>query len=115
MEGTAEYDHVLPTGCDTGDLNRIFHCLRTRISEEERINGGGRNGAKFFDESQHGFMDHEISLRMKEESGLFANRFDHFWMAVTSIRYANPTGEVEKFAPILRVDVRSLGSFSYEV
>jgi len=51
--------------------------------------------------------DDDIDLCVEEETGLCADRFNHFGMAVTGIGHANTAGEVEQFAPILRVNVRA--------
>jgi len=60
-------------------------------------------------------MDYKIRLGVDEIPSLFTNRFHHLWMAVTSIRHADATGEVKKFAPVISIDVRSFGALRNEV
>src|SRR5215208_4232572 len=60
-------------------------------------------------------MDHKVRLGVDKIASLFANRFDHFGMTMSSIRHADSAGEIQQLAAIIRVDVGTLGAIRNEV
>ena len=47
--------------------------------------------------------------------GLFADGFDYFGVAMTGVGHADTAGEVEQFASIIGVDVRTFCTFSDKI
>jgi hypothetical protein len=60
-------------------------------------------------------MDHKIRLGVDKIPCLFTNRLNNLRMAMTCVGHANSTREVEQFASILSVDVRTFGALRHEV
>ena len=71
--------------------------------------------SQFFDQLQHRFMDDDVSLRMKKKSSLFANRLDHFRMAMAGIGHADAASEVKQLASIFGVNIRAFSTLGNKI
>jgi hypothetical protein len=60
-------------------------------------------------------MDDNVDLGMEKITGLLADCFNHFGMAVTGIGHTDSTGKIQQSSSIAGVDVGSLSAIGNEV
>ena len=115
MEGSVEHDDIWSARCNLRNFDRVFQCLRALVCEVKAVNRRRDNLAQFLDQSQYGFMNDDVCLRVQEKSGLLTDRFNDFRVAVARIRHADSACEIKQFPAVIGVDVRAFGAVCNKV
>ena len=107
METSLKNNHIRSAGGVPGKFQSAFQRLRPGIAEKESIQAGWNHGTQFFHQLQHRFMGHQVCLPVQQQTGLLADRFHHFGMAMTCVGYSNSAGEIKDPTPVGGVNITS--------